>query len=385
MHLPKAVWLNVASMRESDMCLQYLRAPSWRSLFSPHIPPSQLRERSNRLESVEQDATLLRQQNSTLREENSALSSSKHTLERAASAREVELSALAQSIRDKDQLLASTAAHLEAAQEAKRQQDAALELYKDTISKLQEKLKASAAEITKGNEIINTLQTECRALRGKLRLKMAVLQQQQDQVAQKQQEADASGRACSELRAQLAELTAEKQRAEDSHGSCRQQLAEAQELLRSNQQVIQWLNKELNDAQTGQRIYTSGAPLLSAHSSRVGGFRPTMPPTQRSGVSSKPGFNSGDDQGSNIVSSVSAVHVSSSSATAATTGSPDAESVVGRALSASSNSTSAALSSLRSRAGLAFVESGKEAAGTTGASDFNRYLNPSNAVGMAAS
>ena len=292
-----------------------------------------------------------------LREENSSLSASKHALEKTASARDVELSALTQALRDKDELLARTSSHLEAAQGAKRQQDEVLELYKYNNFKLQEKIKASAAEITKGNQIIGQLQGDARALRAKLRLKAAVMLQQQEQAAQKQQAAETADRACSELRAQMAETNAGKERAEESLTACRQQLAEAQELLRSNQQVIQWLNKELNDAQTGQRVHTAGASLMAAQSSRVAAFRPTMPPLPRP-TDATMGQASGSSAGAG----------------------GDYASTCSKPSATASGAPSSAMTSLRSRAGLAYVDGSKGSELASGFSDFNQYLNPSSAV-----
>lgn len=44
-------------------------------------------------------------------------------------------------------------------------------MYKENNARLQEKLRASAAEIVKGNSIIAKLQSECRELKSKLKLK----------------------------------------------------------------------------------------------------------------------------------------------------------------------------------------------------------------------
>ena len=74
--------------------------------------------------------------------------------------------------------------------------------------------------------------------------------------------------------AQLAEANAEKARVEESGAELRRQLSEAQELLRSNQQIIQWLNKELNDAQAGRSIVS--APSCGGAISRISAYRPTL-------------------------------------------------------------------------------------------------------------
>ena len=94
--------------------------------------------------------------------------------------------------------------------------------------------------------------------------------QQQEAQAAKQGELEESEKTAAELRTSAASLTAEKERAEEQAAAAKQQLAEAQELLRSNQQVIQWLNKELNEAQTGGRPYVN-VP------SRVTSFKPGFP------------------------------------------------------------------------------------------------------------
>jgi hypothetical protein len=62
--------------------------------------------------------------------------------------------------------------------------------------------------------------------------------QQQEHSAQKHAELDACEKGAAELRTHAAELSAERERAEQAHAACKAQLAEAQELLRTNQQVM---------------------------------------------------------------------------------------------------------------------------------------------------
>ena len=91
----------------------------------------------------------------------------------------------------------------------------------------------------------------------------------------------------------MAELKADKSRAEESASANKQQLAEAHELLRSNQQVIQWLNKELNESQMGRsRPFASMVPrappshLPSSRSALPSSTlsSSSLPPTTRGGV-----------------------------------------------------------------------------------------------------
>jgi len=233
-----------------------------------------LRERSNRLEGVEQEVTLLRRQTAELRSENAGLSSANHSLEKAAGASRVELAALGASVADKENLAARTSSLLEASADAKRSLEESLAAHKENNARLQSKLKVSAAEILKGNQIIGKLQADVRSLRAKLKLRAAALLQATEATANRQRELDEAGRAAAELRAAVAIASNERAKAEEASAEHRRALGEAQELLRSNQQVIQWLNKELNDTQAGTRAHSAAALLAAAKGSA---FRPSLP------------------------------------------------------------------------------------------------------------
>lgn len=238
------------------------------------------RESGSKLQGAEQEVTLLRKEGTGLRDENSALSARVHQLEKALSSREIELAAANRSASDKEALLAQTASLQEASTDGRRQLEESLAMYKEGHAKLQEKLQLSSVEITKGNGIIAKLQSDGRELKSKLKLRAQQLQQQAEQLASKQAEVDAAERATAEMRAQAAELRADKERAEEGAANCKQQLADAHELLRSNQQVIQWLNTELNQQQAG------GRPYLGTPSARLAGFRPTLPSASASASAS---------------------------------------------------------------------------------------------------
>lgn len=278
----------------------------------------------------------------------------------------------------------------ESAADSKRQLEESLALYRDNNARLQDKLKLSSAEITRGNSIITKLQADTRALKGRLKLKAAVMLQQQQQTMQKNTELEASERGAAELRAQMAELRADKERAEEGCASCKHQLTEAQELLRSNQQVIQWLNKELNETQTGGRPYVS-LP------SRVTTFKPSLPPSMAA-MSGKPAphapplpppsatanSGAGGATGASSLPAADAYAYASSSFKRA--GATDPSSAAADADFASGYVPGQALASLRSRAGMALAEgvgvrSTPDSTNTTGG--FSDYLSPS--VSMAAS
>ena len=388
---------------------------------SSHELQLRLSDREAKLAGVEQEVALLRKTTAELREENAELAATKHRQEKAAGAKEVrracpaphtvplsphtptsstahlrsppappplathaqvELSALTQSVTDKEELLAKQAALLEAANDAKRNAMESAAHFKEDNLKLQARVAAAAAEITKGNTIIAKLQGDKKGLQGKLKLKAAVIAQQHEAAAAKQSELETSERAAAETRAKLAEATAEKERSDEGGEATKAQLAEAQELLRSNQQVIQWLNKELNDAQSGHRLYGG------AYASRMAAFRPAaggsaasamaaaMPTTAASamGTPTKPtaaselkeraammaGGGGGGGFGSAVMAPVGACAAAPPAATAG-------------------------MASLRSKAGMAAVSSppparaaasAKAEDGAVGGGGFSAYLSP---------
>jgi len=354
-----------------------------------HELEMKLRENTSRLQGAEQECALLKGESSTLREENSKLSAKGHRQEKELAERDLKLAAALQSIQDKEHLLAKMTSLHEAATEAKRQVEDSLTLYKDNHSRLQEKLKLSSDEITKGNSIIAKLQSDCRELKGKLKLKAAVLLQQQEHSQGKHSELEAAERNAAELRALNAEMKSEKARAEEGHEACKQQLAEAQELLRSNQQVIQWLNKELNELQTGGRPYVS-IP------NRVSSFRPSVPstlkamggaPATASSVGGSAGATGSSTAAASFDQSIPILSASSLSSGFKSTANMDTVSA-GTDAPAPTFVPGAALASLRSRAGIALAEglqqsdrsrlAGGDATNTTGS--FSDYLSPSSGV-----
>ena len=384
---------------------------------SSHELQLRLSDREAKLAGVEQEVALLRKTTAELREENAELAATKHRQEKAAGAKEVrracpaplsphpspppprtsahlplplpsphtqvELSALTQSVTDKEELLAKQAALLEAANDAKRNAMESAAHFKEDNLKLQARVAAAAAEITKGNTIIAKLQGDKKGLQGKLKLKAAVIAQQHEAAAAKQSELETSERAAAETRAKLAEATAEKERSDEGGEATKAQLAEAQELLRSNQQVIQWLNKELNDAQSGHRLYGG------AYASRMAAFRPAaggsaasamasaMPTTAASamGTPTKPTAASELKERAAMMAGGGGGGGGFGSAVMAPVG----------ACAAAPPAATAGMASLRSKAGMAAVSSppparaaasAKAEDGAVGGGGFSAYLSP---------
>ncbi|GBG34513.1 Spindle assembly abnormal protein 6-like [Hondaea fermentalgiana] len=197
------------------------------------------------------------------RKANRELEGAVYDLEKKVSEQQLTMAALKQQLEDKEDLLAKTAAMLEQAQDRRAAVEDKMNHYKASSAKLQRKLELSIKEINKGNGVIETLQAEVRQSKDRVRTKNIVIRQQervlQDARANLEDEREGAAR----LRDQLdnekdvsAELRAALQ-------ATKERLEECNKMLESNQNVIAFLNKEINEAQLGP----AGRIAAAAHAS----------------------------------------------------------------------------------------------------------------------
>ena len=157
----------------------------------------------------------------------------------------VKLEGLRQQLCDQGEVLGKTKALQVAAEGGRKRMEEALELYKNNALTLQEKLEVSVGEIQKGNAIIHKLQGEVQGLRGKIKTKNEVLKKQEALLMEGQRGQDAGQNRLSAAVQENGGLT-------QVVGEMKVALQEARRENESNQQVITWLNKEINDLQLGR-------------------------------------------------------------------------------------------------------------------------------------
>merc|ERR1711871_1135897 len=138
---------------------------------------------------------------------------------------------------------------LEAAGQQRVGLEEALALYKTQLEKVEEKFQASVHEINKGNEIIQRIHNEQRQLRSKGKVKGAIIAKQEQHLSDKEKEIDMARAAKRELESTLAKANDNIYRLEGELERKTRNLDESNKLLQSNQQVIKWLNKEINEMQ----------------------------------------------------------------------------------------------------------------------------------------
>lgn len=226
------------------------------------------RELQARLKVVEQELSSSRRDLQAAREENTALDRTKHEQEKVLQANAVRLSTLEQQVEDGRAMAAQLDKLVESAHAQKSATEDSLRLMRENNARLEEKVRASGDEVTKANAYIDKIQRDAQALRSKLKVKMAVIQQQDQVVEDKDDALHRRALEVKELQKLVSEREAEVKVVESRLAAAAAKNEEAERTLASNQQVITWLNKEVNEAQLAQR----GA--FSANT-----FRPALPST----------------------------------------------------------------------------------------------------------
>ena len=226
-----------------------------------------------KLSTMTNEMTTLRSDNANLKNENRGLDTLKHEQTKGLTEFAVRVSSMEQALKDKDELSRILQKRLDDAEAHRSAIGEALEQTRSSAASAEERATIAATEIDRGNQIIEKLQTDLRESRAKLKLQKAVFKQQEATLNQKQEDLDKHTR--NEVAVQqIADAKSEEiSRLQTIIEDQKSKLLESQELLKSNQQMIQWLNSQITEAQLG----------------KVGGSRYSFRTSIASTLSGKPG------------------------------------------------------------------------------------------------
>jgi len=217
---------------------------------------SKLSDASSRAQSAEAALEQARAELKSLRAANKDLDKGLNEKDKSSQSNGMRVEWLEAQLVDKEELMKSLKARVVAAETAKASDEKALEESRSSAVRAEDRVSASAGEIRKGNQIIERLQAELRSAKAKAKLKAAVIAQQETLLSERQGALDVAVRQRAEAArttdAANGEIRSLTNRADDQ----RRKLEESQALLASNQQMITWLNGQVNEAQLG-RLGTS--------------------------------------------------------------------------------------------------------------------------------
>ncbi|XP_061592954.1 spindle assembly abnormal protein 6 homolog isoform X2 [Cololabis saira] len=248
-----------------------------------------VRDLKVKLVASEEECQRLKQQVLSLRRENGTLDTELHEKERLVNQLQMRTAVLDQEMKDKELLMRRTKEVLEATQQRKESVEENAESKEVQIRKLEATVKSLSEELIKANGIIKKLQGEIRGLVGKIKVKNTVTVSQEKVL---QETAEKLQRVEKELQsAQQQLLTKDEQvsKQKEQLETTVQKLNESREVLKTNENVINWLNKQLNETQLSRQTQLPEPLDHPGLTSAATGLRAQFVPRAGGGPSPSPG------------------------------------------------------------------------------------------------
>uniref|UniRef100_A0A8C7XEB4 SAS-6 centriolar assembly protein n=1 Tax=Oryzias sinensis TaxID=183150 RepID=A0A8C7XEB4_9TELE len=226
-----------------------------------------VRDLKGKLGASEEECQRLKQQVLSLRRENGTLDSELHEKERLVNQLQMRAAVLEQEMKDKDLLMCRTKEVLEATQQQKESVEENAESKELQLKKLEATVSSLSEELIKANGIIKKLQGELRGLVGKIKVKNTVTVSQEKLLQETSDRLQNAEKELHSARQQLLAKEEEVSKLKEQLEASMQKLNESREVLKTNENVICWLNKQLNERQLPPK------PPEGAHTPPAAGLR----------------------------------------------------------------------------------------------------------------
>lgn len=201
----------------------------------------------DRLDASETEISGHRKDIQQLRELSKQLETLKFQHEREIVELTVQVSSLKEQMAAKDQLLSNQATQLEQASSQRKNLEDMLATCKQQVHTLEDKFALSAQEIAKGNQIIQNLHASAKQAKAKLRLKANALAETEKTVMELEKAEELRKHTLEEKANELSRGKAREERLQQDAEELKKKLAEAHDVLRSNHDVIEYLNRQLTE------------------------------------------------------------------------------------------------------------------------------------------
>ncbi|XP_069481772.1 spindle assembly abnormal protein 6 homolog [Ambystoma mexicanum] len=217
-----------------------------------------IRELKSKLSGLEEEYQRTKQEVSSLRRENSTLDSECHEREKLVNQLKTRTAVLEQEVKDKEQVVIKANGICESAQEHKKRLEETLEQKQLQTGKLETTVKSLSEELLKANEIIKKLQGDMKKLMEKIKLKNTVTMQQEKLLGEKEQALQKETFELSNVKQALNQKVEEALKIQEQLDKTVEKLEESKQLLKTNENVISWLNKQLNENKIASLQGTGG-------------------------------------------------------------------------------------------------------------------------------
>ncbi|CAD8153709.1 unnamed protein product [Paramecium octaurelia] len=222
----------------------------------------QERDLKNKVAILQQETSQYQKENQEFRQLNKELDTLKFTQERQLIELRIQKEGFEKLIHDKEEYLNNKQQLVD----NEKKQNSILEEQvinqKKQIEKLESRISVMSEEVNKGNQIIEKLENELSKQKEKIKLKNTVFLQQEQTVQQLQDANDLNHKQINELRREKDSLEIKLKDQENTNLDLKNKLAESQKLLESNNQMIQYLNKCLNETKVQAPAQMPGISTL---------------------------------------------------------------------------------------------------------------------------
>lgn len=200
-----------------------------------------------RLEVAERQLMEASQETGELRKQLKQLEELKFRHERDLNGLQVQLASVKEQLAVREQHTASQAAQIEEAVRERRMLEESLATVKKQAQALEEKFNQTAQEITKGNRIIQSLHQTSKEAKAKLRLKASELMQHEKTRLELEKAEELKKHALEEKGNEVMRGKAREEKLQQDIEDLKRELVEAHDIIRSNKEVIEYLNRQLTE------------------------------------------------------------------------------------------------------------------------------------------
>jgi spindle assembly abnormal protein 6 len=274
---------HASAVAELQLRLSEGQAASTRAAAAHAEVEAELRETRARLAASTADLALAQAELTRARTGLGVTDEAHMNARRELAAATTRVAVLEQKVGDQTELLARAQAQLDAATASIADLKQSAAVYKQAYEQAGEKLAISSEEINKGNGVINRLQDEFRVAKAKQKAKGEALQAAEERLRERERAFTDLQRDHDAARLALEREKHARETAEASLSSTKSHLVQARDAVAEKDQMIAWLNKELNEAGM-----MAGGPVYAAQGSHGAGFRTAAGATSTPSASSGP-------------------------------------------------------------------------------------------------
>ena len=231
------------------------------------ILESQVEKLQNTLTMKEDTIKSLAENVKTLRIEVANLEDENKLLEKSLHQRELQIAALEQSNENQEKAMSQLEALRDAAQNSTNQAQSSVDKQTVQITELKSRLADCEIRGKKSDEILRKFQQHRMEMKTKINRYLQVLKKQEESILVKEKDISTLNCKISDALMNEKKMEEEKEQMQKNVIELKAKLEESQKMIESNQQVITWLNREVNESQLGRGKVN---PYTSKISNRLG-------------------------------------------------------------------------------------------------------------------